>query len=62
MKAVAGDTHLGGEDFANRIVKHFIEIFKRQHKVDIFDNSKALRRLRDNTRWTLVITPKLLGG
>nr|XP_023909297.1 heat shock cognate 70 kDa protein-like isoform X2 [Quercus suber] len=46
VKAVAGDTHLGGEDFANRMVKHFIEIFKRQHKVDISDNSKALRRLR----------------
>ena len=46
VKAVAGDTHLGGEDFANRMVKHFIEIFERQHKVDISDNSKALRRLR----------------
>ncbi|XP_050250448.1 heat shock cognate 70 kDa protein-like [Quercus robur] len=46
VKAVAGDTHLGGEDFDNRMVNHFVEIFKRQHKVDIGVNSKALRRLR----------------
>ncbi|KAM4104498.1 hypothetical protein ACJW30_06G162300 [Castanea mollissima] len=46
VKAVAGDTHLGGEDFDNRMVNHFVEIFKRQHKVDISGNSKALRRLR----------------
>ncbi|KAM3731324.1 hypothetical protein ACB098_12G154300 [Castanea mollissima] len=46
VKAVAGDTHLGGEDFDNQVVKHFVEIFKKQHKVDISGNSKALRRLR----------------
>ncbi|KAM4104496.1 hypothetical protein ACJW30_06G162100 [Castanea mollissima] len=46
VKAVAGDTHLGGEDFDNRMVKHFVEIFKRQHKVDMSGNSRALRRLR----------------
>ncbi|XP_075669116.1 heat shock cognate 70 kDa protein-like [Castanea sativa] len=46
VKAVAGDTHLGGEDFDNRMVKHFVNIFERQHKVDISVNSKALRRLR----------------
>ncbi|KAM4094013.1 hypothetical protein ACB094_06G162800 [Castanea mollissima] len=46
VKVVAGDTHLGGEDFDNRMVKHFVNIFKRQHKVDISVNSKALRRLR----------------
>ena len=46
VKALVGDTHLGGEDFDNRIVNHFVEICKRQHKVDISDNSKALRRLR----------------
>ncbi|XP_075634195.1 heat shock cognate 70 kDa protein-like [Castanea sativa] len=46
VKAVAGDTHLGGEDFDNRMVSHFVEIFKRQHKVDIGVNSRALRRLR----------------
>ncbi|KAM4104494.1 hypothetical protein ACJW30_06G161900 [Castanea mollissima] len=45
-KAVAGDTHLGGEDFDNRMLKHFVEIFERQHKVDISGDSRALRRLR----------------
>ncbi|XP_030929340.1 heat shock cognate 70 kDa protein-like [Quercus lobata] len=46
VKAVAGDTHLGGEDFDNRMLKHFVEIFKRQHKVDISGDSRGLRRLR----------------
>ncbi|RWS00297.1 heat shock cognate protein 70-like protein, partial [Dinothrombium tinctorium] len=32
VKATAGDTHLGGEDFDNRMVTHFIEEFKRKHK------------------------------
>uniref|UniRef100_A0A7N2ME53 Heat shock cognate 70 kDa protein n=1 Tax=Quercus lobata TaxID=97700 RepID=A0A7N2ME53_QUELO len=45
VKAVAGDTHLGGEDFDNRMVKHFVEKFK-EHKVNISGNSRALRRLR----------------
>lgn len=34
MKAVAEDTHLGGEDFDDRMLKHFVETFKRQHKKD----------------------------
>jgi len=46
VKAVAGDTHLGGEDFDNRMLKHFVEIFKRHHKEDISGNVRALRRLR----------------
>jgi heat shock protein 1/8 len=46
VKAVSGDTHLGGEDFDNRMLKHFVEIFKRHHKEDISGNVKALRRLR----------------
>ena len=46
VKAVSGDTHLGGEDFDDRMVKHFVEIFKRQHKVDISGDLRALRRLR----------------
>jgi heat shock protein 1/8 len=46
VQAVGGDTHLGGEDFDNRMVKHFVEKFKRQHEVDISGNAKALRRLR----------------
>ncbi|XP_058756829.1 heat shock cognate 70 kDa protein-like [Vicia villosa] len=46
VKATAGDTHLGGEDFDNRMVNHFVKEFKRKNKVDISGNSKALRRLR----------------
>ncbi|KAL7379494.1 hypothetical protein ABVT39_028324 [Epinephelus coioides] len=46
VKATAGDTHLGGEDFDNRMVSHFMEEFKRKQKKDISQNKRALRRLR----------------
>nr|XP_033500404.1 heat shock 70 kDa protein 1-like [Epinephelus lanceolatus] len=46
VKATAGDTHLGGEDFDNRMVSHFVEEFKRKQKKDISQNKRALRRLR----------------
>jgi len=46
VKATAGDTHLGGEDFDNRMVNHFVEEFKRKHKKDISGNARAVRRLR----------------
>ncbi|KAM8705165.1 hypothetical protein ACLKA7_009595 [Drosophila subpalustris] len=46
VKATAGDTHLGGEDFDNRLVNHFVEEFKRKHKSNITSNVRALRRLR----------------
>ncbi|XP_031483167.1 heat shock cognate 70 kDa protein-like [Nymphaea colorata] len=46
VKATAGDTHLGGEDFDNRMVNHFVQEFKRKHKKDITGNARALRRLR----------------
>ena len=46
VKATAGDTHLGGEDFDNRLVSHFVKEFKRQGKIDITDNARAMRRLR----------------
>ena len=46
VKSTAGDTHLGGEDFDNRMVNHFVEEFKRKHKKDLTTNKKALRRLR----------------
>merc|ERR1711959_704097 len=44
--ATNGDTHLGGEDFDNRMVDYFVQEFKRKHKNDITVNAKALRRLR----------------
>merc|ERR1712226_1271857 len=46
VKATAGDTHLGGEDFDNRMVDYFVQEFKRKNKKDISQNSRALRRLR----------------
>jgi len=46
VKATAGDTHLGGEDFDNRLVAHFAEEFKRKHKKDMTGNPRAMRRLR----------------
>jgi L1 cell adhesion molecule like protein len=46
VKSTAGDTHLGGEDFDNRLVDHFVQEFKRKNKKDITDNARALRRLR----------------
>merc|ERR1712070_924003 len=46
VKATAGDTHLGGEDFDNRLVQHFVQEFKRKNKKDITGNKRALRRLR----------------
>lgn len=46
VKSTAGDTHLGGEDFDNRMVNHFVGEFKRKHKKDITENKRAVRRLR----------------
>jgi L1 cell adhesion molecule like protein len=46
VKATAGDSHLGGEDFDNHLVQHFVTEFRRKHKHDISQNKRALRRLR----------------
>ncbi|XP_062154327.1 heat shock cognate 70 kDa protein-like [Alnus glutinosa] len=46
VKAVAGDTHLGGEDFDNKMLKHCVKIFKRHHNENINGNARAVRRLR----------------
>merc|ERR1712055_94295 len=46
VKSTHGDTHLGGEDFDNRLVDHFVKEFKRKNKKDITGNKRALRRLR----------------
>ncbi len=46
VKSTAGDTHLGGEDFDNRLVNHFVQEFKRRTKKDLSSNARALRRLR----------------
>merc|ERR1712048_932804 len=47
VKATAGDTHLGGEDFDNRIVDFCMQDFKRKNRgKDLAGNQRALRRLR----------------
>jgi len=46
VKSTAGDTHLGGEDFDNRLVNHFVQEFKRKNKKDLTSNKRSLRRLR----------------
>ena len=46
IKSYNGDTHLGGEDFNNRMVNFFVKEFKKQHKKDLFLNKKSLCRLR----------------
>jgi len=46
VKATAGDTHLGGEDFDNRILQHFMAEFKRKHKKDLSTSARSLNRLR----------------
>ena len=46
VKSTAGDTHLGGEDFDNRLVNHFVQEFKRKYKKDLSGNARAMRRLR----------------
>ena len=46
VKATSGDTHLGGEDFDNRMVNHFASEFKRKYHKDLSGNARAMRRLK----------------
>ena len=47
VRATSGDTHLGGEDFDQRLMAHCVEQFKRKHKgMDVSDDPKALQRIR----------------
>ena len=46
VKSTNGNTHLGGEDFDNRMVNFFVKEFKRQHKKDLSQNKKSLCRLK----------------
>jgi molecular chaperone DnaK (HSP70) len=43
---ILGDNHLGGEDFDNRMVSHFVEEFKRKNNKDLSQDKRAVRRLR----------------
>jgi len=44
VKSTAGDTHLGGEDFDERLVNHFANEFQRKFKKDLRTSARALRR------------------
>merc|ERR1711881_563427 len=46
VMATAGDTHLGGEDFGNKLVEHCVQDFKRKNRLDLKSSSRAMRRLR----------------
>jgi len=46
VKATAGDTHLGGEDFDNKLVEFCCTDFYKKNQVDIRKNPRAMRRLR----------------
>ena len=46
VKATAGDTHLGGEDFDRLLVEYCIDDFKKKSKININDNKRAIRRLQ----------------
>jgi endoplasmic reticulum chaperone BiP len=46
VQSTNGDTHLGGEDFDQRIMKYFIKLIKKKHSIDISDNARAKQKLR----------------
>ncbi len=47
VRSTNGDTHLGGEDFDNRIVNHFLDVFKNEEGVDLKNDKAAMQRLKD---------------
>merc|ERR1712196_433255 len=46
VRATAGDTHLGGEDFDNRVISHLLKVFKRKEGLDAADDKRAVQKLR----------------
>ena len=44
--ATSGDTHLGGEDFDQRLTEHFVKVFKKKHDVDVKSDVRALQKLK----------------
>ncbi|MDB5179659.1 MAG: dnaK [Candidatus Saccharibacteria bacterium] len=47
VKSTNGNTHLGGEDFDNRIVNHFLDVFKNEQGIDLKSDKAAMQRLKD---------------
>jgi len=70
--ATAGDTHLGGEDFDQKVMQHFIKVFKKKANKDITKDAKAMQKLRrevekakralSNTHQTRVEIEALMDG
>ncbi|KAF8212592.1 heat shock protein 70 [Mycena galopus ATCC 62051] len=61
VKATAGDTHLGGEDFDNRLVDYFSAEFKHKNQKDPSADHRAMRRLRtacERAKRTLSAAPQ----
>ena len=44
--ATAGDTHLGGEDFDNRVIDYLVKQYKRQTDTDVSKNNRAMGKLK----------------
>jgi len=60
--ATSGDTHLGGEDFDQRLIKHFMEIFKKKGLGDISKDKRAMQKLRrecEKAKRALSTTPSV---
>jgi heat shock protein 1/8 len=56
VKATSGNTHLGGEDFDNCLVSHFVKEFYKKYKKDLSSNPRSMRRLKnacENAKRTL---------
>lgn len=46
MLATAGDTHLGGEDFDQRVINHFAKQYNKKNNVDITKDLKTMGKLK----------------
>jgi len=44
--STAGDTHLGGEDFDNKLTEYFVNVFKKKHNVDLAKDARAFQKLK----------------
>ena len=47
VRSTNGDTHLGGEDFDNKIVNHFLDVFRKEEGIDLRNDKAAMQRLKD---------------
>ncbi len=44
--STAGDTHLGGEDFDQRVLEYYLKLIKRKHNTDITTNKSSMQKLK----------------